>query len=51
MNKPSSIRPVQGNLAILLPGLGAVATTAIAGTLLARRGLDHSAPNTMTEVT
>ncbi|MCL2725618.1 MAG: inositol-3-phosphate synthase [Polyangiaceae bacterium] len=40
MEKPSSIRPAEGKLAILLPGLGAVATTAIAGTLLARRGLE-----------
>ncbi|WP_146650589.1 inositol-3-phosphate synthase [Labilithrix luteola] len=40
MKKPSSIRPAEGRLAVLLPGLGAVATTAIAGTLLARRGLE-----------
>ncbi len=39
MKKPSNIRPAQGRVAVLLPGLGAVATTAIAGTLLARRGL------------
>lgn len=39
MKKPSSIRPSEGRLAVLLPGMGAVATTAIAGTLLARRGL------------
>jgi myo-inositol-1-phosphate synthase len=39
VKKPSSIQPAQGRLAVLLPGLGAVATTAIAGTFLARRGL------------
>ncbi len=38
MNKPS-IRPTQGKLGILLPGMGAVGTTFIAGCLLARRGL------------
>ncbi|HEX7240602.1 MAG TPA: inositol-3-phosphate synthase, partial [Longimicrobiaceae bacterium] len=32
-------RPAQGRLGILLPGLGAVATTLIAGVELARRGL------------
>jgi myo-inositol-1-phosphate synthase len=39
MKKPASIRPAEGRLAVLLPGLGAVATTAIAGVYLARRGL------------
>ncbi len=39
VRKPSSIRPAEGKLGILLPGLGAVATTTIAGVLLARRGL------------
>ena len=34
-----TISPHQGKLAVLLPGLGAVATTFIAGCLLARRGL------------
>jgi myo-inositol-1-phosphate synthase len=33
------IPPAEGNLGVLLPGLGAVATTFIAGTLLARKGL------------
>ncbi|MFO0618878.1 MAG: inositol-3-phosphate synthase [Polyangiaceae bacterium] len=33
------ISPHQGKLALLLPGLGAVATTFIAGCLLARKGL------------
>ena len=39
MQKPSTIRPAAGRLAVLLPGLGAVATPAIAGVMLARRGL------------
>ncbi|HEY5958972.1 MAG TPA: inositol-3-phosphate synthase, partial [Polyangiaceae bacterium] len=39
MKKPESIAPASGRLAVLLPGLGAVATTFIAGCLLARRGL------------
>ena len=39
MKKPSTIHPAQGRVAVLLPGLGAVATTAIAGVMLARRGL------------
>jgi myo-inositol-1-phosphate synthase len=39
MNKLPQISPAQGKLGVLLPGLGAVATTFIAGTLLARRGL------------
>ncbi|HSN81924.1 MAG TPA: inositol-3-phosphate synthase [Polyangiales bacterium] len=32
-------RPAEGKLGVLLPGMGAVATTFIAGTMLARRGL------------
>jgi len=39
VKKPTTIRPAHGPLAVLLPGLGAVATTAIAGVMLARRGL------------
>ena len=39
MQKPASIRPATGRLGVLLPGLGAVATTAMAGVMLARRGL------------
>ena len=39
MQKPNQIRPATGKLGVLLPGMGAVATTAIAGILLARRGL------------
>src|SRR5262249_18833776 len=38
MRSPS-IRPAKGKLGVLLPGLGAVATTTIAGVILARRGL------------
>jgi myo-inositol-1-phosphate synthase len=33
------IRPAEGKLAVLMPGLGAVATTTIAGAMLARKGL------------
>jgi myo-inositol-1-phosphate synthase len=39
MQKPTTILPATGKLGVLLPGLGAVSTTAIAGVLLARRGL------------
>src|SRR4051812_23463239 len=39
LKKPATIAPADGRLAVLLPGLGAVATTAIAGVMLARRGL------------
>ena len=39
MKRPTAIKPARGKLAVLLPGLGAVATTTIAGTFLARRGL------------
>jgi len=39
MQKPPQVQPAQGKLGILLPGLGAVSTTFIAGCLLARRGL------------
>jgi myo-inositol-1-phosphate synthase len=38
MKQPTSIRPAEGKLGILLPGMGAVATTTIAGVLLARKG-------------
>ena len=38
MNKPQSIANPEGRLAVLLPGLGAVATTFIAGVCLARNG-------------
>ena len=39
MKQPTSIAPATGRLGILLPGLGAVATTFLAGVMLARRGL------------
>jgi myo-inositol-1-phosphate synthase len=39
LKQPEALRPAQGRLGILLPGLGAVATTMIAGVFLARRGL------------
>jgi myo-inositol-1-phosphate synthase len=39
VKKPSKITPPDGKLGILLPGLGAVATTFIAGCLLARKGI------------
>ncbi len=39
MKTPPTIAPVQGKLGVLLPGLGAVATTFIAGTEMIRRGI------------
>jgi myo-inositol-1-phosphate synthase len=39
MKTPQTIAPVDGRLGVLLPGMGAVATTFIAGVELARRGL------------
>jgi myo-inositol-1-phosphate synthase len=39
MQKGTDIKPASGKLGILLPGLGAVATTVIAGVEAARRGL------------
>ncbi|HET9931171.1 MAG TPA: inositol-3-phosphate synthase [Polyangiaceae bacterium] len=39
MQRPQKLESPQGKLAVLLPGMGAVATTFIAGSLLARRGL------------
>jgi myo-inositol-1-phosphate synthase len=38
MQRPKQVSPPGGKLAVFLPGLGAVATTFIAGCLLARRG-------------
>ena len=38
MKQPTFIPPAEGKLGVLLPGLGAVATTTIAGVFLARRG-------------
>ena len=39
MTERPKISPAEGRLGILLPGMGAVATTTIAGVLLARKGL------------
>lgn len=39
MQKPVEIKPASGKLGILLPGMGAVGTTFIAGCILARRGI------------
>ncbi len=39
MKRPEVIAPHEGKLAVLMPGLGAVATTFMAGTMLVRRGL------------
>ncbi len=41
MKQPTSIAKPEGKLGVLLPGLGSVATTAVAGVMLARRGLAH----------
>jgi myo-inositol-1-phosphate synthase len=40
-NKAREIRPAEGKLGILLPGMGAVATTFIAGVEAVRKGLSH----------
>ena len=39
MKRPTVIAPPKGKLGVLLPGMGAVATTFIAGTELVRRGM------------
>ena len=39
MKRPDKIQKPEGKLAVLLPGMGAVSTTFIAGCLLARRNL------------
>jgi myo-inositol-1-phosphate synthase len=41
VKRPLNIPRAEGKLAVLLPGMGAVATTMIAGALLARRGQAH----------
>jgi myo-inositol-1-phosphate synthase len=43
MKKGCEIRPADGKLGVLLPGLGAVATTVIAGVEAVRRGLGNPA--------
>ena len=39
MTAPIDIKPADGKLGVLLPGMGAVATTFIAGVLAGRKGL------------
>ena len=39
MKQPSKIQPADGKLGILLPGMGAVGTTFIAGCMMARKGV------------
>ena len=39
MKQPQQLQKTDGKLAVLLPGLGAVATTFVAGCMLARKGL------------
>ena len=36
-----SIKPADGKLAVLLPGMGAVGTTFMAGAMMARKNLGH----------
>jgi len=38
MTQPENIAPAEGKLGILTPGMGAVATTFVAGVLAARKG-------------
>src|ERR1043165_5997192 len=38
-NKPSHIEPAKGKLGVMIPGMGAVATTFVAGVEAVRRGL------------
>ena len=38
MTQPSPITPAEGKLGVLTPGMGAVATTFVAGVLAARKG-------------
>ena len=39
MNDRKEIKPAEGNLGVLLPGMGAVATTFVAGVIAVRKGL------------
>jgi myo-inositol-1-phosphate synthase len=39
MNKAQTVRPAEGKLGVLLPGLGAIATTYIAGVMAMRKGI------------
>ncbi|MEM7294542.1 MAG: inositol-3-phosphate synthase, partial [Pseudomonadota bacterium] len=38
MKQPENIRPPEGKIGVLIPGMGAVATTFVAGCLLAKKG-------------
>jgi myo-inositol-1-phosphate synthase len=38
MRRPASIAPAKGKLGVLMPGMGAVSTTFMAGVELVRRG-------------
>ena len=39
MQRPEKVKKAEGKLAVLLPGMGAVSTTLMAGVLLANKGL------------
>src|ERR1700679_1556612 len=39
VSKPRAVAPVKGKLGILMPGMGAVASTFIAGVISTRKGL------------
>src|SRR3954463_2396270 len=39
MQRPENVKKAEGKLAVLLPGMGAVSTTLMAGVLLANKGL------------
>jgi myo-inositol-1-phosphate synthase len=41
MEKPAKIAPAKGKLGVLLPGMGAVSTTFMAGVELVRKGKAH----------
>jgi myo-inositol-1-phosphate synthase len=41
MDKPGKIEPAKGKLGVLLPGMGAVSTTFMAGVELVRKGKSH----------
>ena len=41
IDSPAKIEKVSGRLGVLMPGLGAVSTTFIAGTLAIRKGLSR----------
>ena len=39
MQRPEKVQKAEGKLAVLLPGIGAVSTTLMAGVMLANKGL------------